>query len=230
MKILDLFSGAGIGADGYRQAFPDAEITCVDIMPQPNNPYNFIQADAMTFPLDGYDFIHASPPCQAHTTMSNVDRGKGGKADSHVSLIAGIRERLESTGVPYVIENVAGATRHMRNPVVLRGGFFGLQVERPRLYESNFPIAKIPFVKVSLPIGVYGTRPDGQWLGRNKKTGKKYPVRRAASLQQGKDAMGVTRDVTWRELAESIPPAHTNYIGEQLKIHLATTSKVAYAL
>jgi methylase of polypeptide subunit release factors len=62
VRILDLFSGAGGAAVGYHRAFPDAEIVGVDINPQPRYPFTFIQADAMTFPLDGYDFIHASCP------------------------------------------------------------------------------------------------------------------------------------------------------------------------
>lgn len=220
-RILDLFGGAGIGADGYKAAFPDAEIVSVDINPQPNNHHTFIQADAMDFPLEGFDFIHASPPCQAYTCLSNRHRGTGGAADQHPTYISEIREKLRATGVPYVIENVVGASKHMMDPVVLRGGAFGLKTERPRLYEANFPISVPPHVKIENPIGVYGKSPDGRWVGRNKKTGQPTALRVASSLEQGKEAMGVTRDVTWRELAESIPPAHTQHIGNQLKLYLA---------
>lgn len=225
-RILDLFGGAGIGADGYKRAFPDAEIVSVDINPQPNNPHTFVQADAMDFPLEGFDFIHASPPCQGYTNCSNRWRGNGGAADSHPLLIAPIRERLKETGVPYVIENVVGARRHLVNPVIIHGGSLGLRTQRPRLYESNFPIERLPYKKIDKPIGVYGRSPDGRWMSRNPKTGVISDLRVASSVEEGMAAMGVDRDVSWRELAESIPPAHTEYIGSQLKKYLESTGRM----
>ena len=65
MKLLDLFCGAGGAGMGYHLA--GFEVTGVDIAPQERYPFEFIQGDAMTFPLDGYDFIHASPPCQDYS-------------------------------------------------------------------------------------------------------------------------------------------------------------------
>ena len=69
-RLLDLFCGAGGASKGYHDA--GFEVVGVDINNQRNYPYEFHKADAMTFPLDGFDFIHASPPCQAYsiTTVS----------------------------------------------------------------------------------------------------------------------------------------------------------------
>jgi DNA (cytosine-5)-methyltransferase 1 len=94
-RVLDLFCGAGGAAMGYHRAWPDAEIVGVDINPQPRYPFAFMRMDVglATSLIDPetFDFIHASPPCQAHTTMSNRWRGQGGAADSHTDYIATVR-------------------------------------------------------------------------------------------------------------------------------------------
>ena len=87
-RLLDLFCGAGGAAMGYRRAGFD--VVGVDIKLQPNYPFEFHQADAMTFPLDGYDAIHASPCCQHH---ANVTRWRG-TADNHADLLTPTRARL----------------------------------------------------------------------------------------------------------------------------------------
>ncbi len=68
--LLDLFCKAGGAAMGYHQAGFD--VIGVDIEPQPNYPFTFIQHDVQTLRLEDYflelsDFsaIHASPPCQS---------------------------------------------------------------------------------------------------------------------------------------------------------------------
>jgi site-specific DNA-cytosine methylase len=72
-RLLDLFCGAGGAAVGYHRAGFD--VVGVDIDPQPRYPFEFHQADAMTYPLDGFDAIHASPPCKDHSTLRTMHAG-----------------------------------------------------------------------------------------------------------------------------------------------------------
>jgi len=88
---------------GYHRAGFD--VYGVDIAPQPNYPFEFYQGDAMTWPLDGFDAIHASPPCQAYSVATLQHRA----TNTYPDLVAPIRSRLAATGLPYVIENVPGA-------------------------------------------------------------------------------------------------------------------------
>lgn len=44
MNVLDLFCGAGGASEGYRRAGFE-EIVGVDIAPQPNYPFEFIEGD-----------------------------------------------------------------------------------------------------------------------------------------------------------------------------------------
>jgi DNA (cytosine-5)-methyltransferase 1 len=218
-RLLDLFCGAGGAAMGYHRAGFD--VVGVDIAPQPHYPFEFHQGDAMTWPLDGYDAIHASPPCQAFTQMSARWRGHGGHADSHVDLLTPTRARLAELTVPWVIENVPGARRHMAATLTLHGGMFGLGVHRPRLFESNMMLLAPRSAQVRSPIGVYG-KPDGHTTYRYRNNGNykgKSLIRAWKSLAEGSDAMGID----WMDVAglrEAIPPAYTEHIGAQLLEHL----------
>lgn len=189
---------------GLHWAFPEAEIVGVDIKPQPRYSFTFVQADALTFPLDGYDFFWASPMCQDHTRCQRILDGKGlaGRGGGH--QIAAIRERLR--GLPYVIENVPGAP--LLDAVRLCGTMFGLRVYRHRYFESSFSL-QVP----NHPKHVGGTKSH---RGYSKDMpficvgGHNYNV------SQGKAAMGIDwmkRD----ELNEAVPPAYSQYIASQLR-------------
>jgi len=203
---------------GYHRA--GFEVVGVDLNDQPDYPFEFHRADALSFPLGGFDAIHASPPCQAHTTMSNRYRGKGGKADTHVDLIDAVRRRLEEAGAPWVIENVPGARRQLRNPVQLTGGMFGLRVERPRLFESNVLLMAAPACRVPDPVGVYGRHHDGRRLFTRTDGTSQYAAR---SVAEAREAMGMPW-ASWRGCAEAIPPAYTEHLGRQLVAHLGRDS------
>jgi DNA (cytosine-5)-methyltransferase 1 len=218
--LLDLFSGAGGAAVGYARA--GFEVVGVDIAPQPRFPFEFHQADALEFPLDGFDVIHASPPCQAYSVANNIH----GRED-HPRLVEPIRARLLAWGGPYVIENVPRAP--LLNPVTICGLSLGLNVKRHRLFESNMPLMVPPCHSNHagdwLLVFGHTVLERGKEIGRTAKNG---PIirRRHVGTDRGREAMGIdwmNRD----ELSESIPPAYTELIGHQIITCLRNREKSA---
>lgn len=201
-RLLDLFCGAGGASAGYHEAGFD--VVGVDIEPQPDYPYEFHQADALTVSLDGFDAIHASPPCQSFTAYRRKGHGVG---DGYPDLIEPIRTRLERSGLPWVIENVAGAP--LRNAVMLCGSSFGLDVRRHRYFESNVPLTAPPC--------------DHSWqTPRFPPATNRTNLRRTVEvgvwripLEVQQRAMGIDW-MPLRSLSEAIPPAYTEHIGRQL--------------
>ena len=128
-RLLDLFCGAGGAAMGYHRA--GFEVVGVDIKPQPHYPFEFHQADALTFPLDGFDAIHASPPCQFLLRRHEGREAHGSAAHRPDARTPG------AVDVPWVLENVHGAAEHMSAGLMLCGSMFGLAVERHRLFEFH---------------------------------------------------------------------------------------------
>jgi DNA (cytosine-5)-methyltransferase 1 len=205
VKALDLFCGAGGATKGLQMA--GFHVTGVDLSPQPRYCGDaFFQGDALEFPLEGYDFIWASPPCQRYTPGA----AKWGTSENHPHLIPPIRERLLSAGTPFVIENVAAARKHLRNPIMLCGTMFDLGVFRHRLFESSFLMLQPTHHTHTGKIG------DGKYQtvtghagGSSKRDGWK-----AGGVAEWRLAMGIAWMVG-DELAESIPPAYSKYIAER---------------
>lgn len=218
-KLLDLFCGAGGAGAGYRQA--GFEVVGVDIRPQPNYPFRFIQADALKLDpkfMATFDAIHASPPCQSYSDLAK----RNGNGHEWPRLIEPVREMLVDTGLPYVIENVDGAP--LRNPAVLCGTMFkGLRVIRHRLFESNFPISVPPHGKHPL-VHTFDRRKShygktDEWKDYVQVTGGGN-----CTIEAARDAMGA-RWMTKNELNEAIPPAYARFVGGQLLRHLGGLAK-----
>lgn len=185
---------------GYHRA--GFEVVGVDIEPQPHYPFEFHQADAMTFPLDGFDVIHASPPCQGYSVLNSINKR------DYPMLVSDVRARLAAAGAPYVIENVVGAP--LIDPIMLCGAMFaGLRVYRHRLFEigGTARVSAPPHPKHSVPVAPLGRAPiEGQFI---------HVCGHFNGAQYARKSMGIdwmTRD----ELSQSIPPAYTQYVGEAL--------------
>jgi DNA (cytosine-5)-methyltransferase 1 len=210
-RLLDLFCGAGGAAVGYHRAGFD--VVGVDIVDQPRYPFEFHQADAMTWPLDGFDAVHASPVCYAWSKMRDC---RPGSKDDQPDLITPTRRRLNAAGVPYVIENVPGSP--LRNPVRVCGSGLGLRVQRHREFESNLALWGMPCAHGQNP-----WNPDYKHATNRKR--RRVPVigewRVPLGLQL--EAMGVDW-MTLTELTEAVPPAYTEFIGGQLLAHLAAVA------
>ena len=190
-KLLDLFCCAGGATKGYQLA--GFYVVGVDNRPQPNYCGDeFHQADALTFPLEGYDASHASPPCQCFTMMQNIVKSK----EKHPDLIMAIRERLIATGRPYIIENVYKSP--LQGHLMLCGTMFGLHIIRHRFFEC--PWMPLTLLSPCDHADVYDPwHKDG--IGQREKL---------------LEAMGIDWFMTRPEVREAIPPAYTEYIGKYL--------------
>ena len=220
-RLLDLFCGAGGAAMGYHRAGFD--VVGVDIRPQPRYPFEFVEANALEFVGENFgtydcvwgpfDVVHASPPCQRYSDLAH----RNGNADEHPDLIDAVRDLLEATGLPYVIENVEGAPLH--DPVRLCGvNFPSLRVIRHRLFETNFPVPEFFHHKHPL---CYTRDKRKAHYGKLDEWKDFVSVNGGGncSVAAARDAMGIDW-MTKAELNEAIPPAYTTWIGFHLKRHI----------
>jgi DNA (cytosine-5)-methyltransferase 1 len=178
---------------GYHRAGFD--IVGVDIDPQPNYPFEFHQADALEFPLDGFDAVHASPPCQHYAPVTKWR----GDPSSHPDLFHVTLEKLERCGLPWVIENVPGAPEPPH--IVLCGSNFGLPVRRHRWFWASWPS--------------FSLHPPCQ----HRSSDLAFDHGGTATESEYRDAMGC-HWMTVKESRNAIPPAYTEHIGWQLLEHL----------
>lgn len=229
MRLLDLFCCAGGAGMGYHRA--GFEVVGVDLRPQPRYPFEFIEADVLSLDpafIAGFDAIHASPPCQAHTAMKTMHNAK-----EHLDLVPETRALLNASGRPWIMENVVGAP--LLDPILLCGTMFGLGVEdaelrRHRLFETSFSIPLHPECQhgARATIGVYGghvrNRQRARTIGiygegardSRRKFDKGVPD---FTSDQGRAAMGIDW-MTLAELSQAIPPAYTEWLGHQLMAHI----------
>lgn len=221
-RLLDLFCGAGGCSVGYARA--GFEVVGVDIEPHDDYPFEFHCADAMTFPLEGFDAIHASPPCQAHVKgLGAVNRALG-RGVKYGDLIPATRAALQATGLPFVIENVEGAP--LRNPIRLCGSSFGLAVQRHRLFETNFPVMAPPCAHHLQAEKKYWTSVSAH-RGSDRFTSRVVQVYgNGGGSHEWAAAMGID----WmrkEDLTQAIPPAYTEHIGFYLMAELNASERAA---
>jgi hypothetical protein len=214
-RVLDLFSCAGGAAMGYHRA--GFQVDGCDIADRPRYPFAYHRGDAPEYlahlidtgEIERYAFVHASPPCQSKcglTVGTNASRGWGG---THVDLVGPTRTLLDTSGLPYVLEQPNGRAE-IRKDLSLCGEMFGLGVLRHRNFELGrwaAPRPAHPRHRGYVRGHRHGVYRDGPYVAAYGQGGGK------ATVAEMQSAMGITWTDVREELTEAIPPAYTQWIG-----------------
>ena len=168
--------------------------------------------------LHGVSFILVAPPCQFYSQMS---RCRPKLAEQYPNLIPPVRDALNATGLPWVIENVEAARPWMKNPVMLCGWMFGREMYRHRLLETGggFRLAPPP----APPPGTPGRRRACGWPHPvpAAKAGHWTPGRFVSvSGHERKEPVRRVMEISWMrdrdDVAEAFPPYMARWIGDQI--------------
>ena len=216
-QLLDLFCCAGGAGAGYGLAGFD--VTGVDIVARPRYPHRFVQGDALDVLADlissgdvaRYSLIHTSPPCQEGCSLTQGTNKSRGWGREHVQLIPALRELLDASGVPYVIEQPTG-TAPVRRDVSLCGEMFGLAVLRHRHFELggwSTPQPTHPRHRGYVRGWRHGVYRDGPYVAAYGAGGGK------ATIPEMQAGMGIDWTDVREELTEAIPPAYAAWIGRR---------------
>lgn len=212
-RIADLFCGAGGAGMGLHRA--GLEVVGFDIEPQPNYPFEFHQADALTVDLDGFDAVWASPPCQRYSRLRHLPWLKD---RTYWDSIPPTLEHLAKSGKPWVLENVEDAP--IPNSVVLCGQMFGLPIFRHRRFESSpdLLLMQQPHVKhrgvIASGRASLAKRYTSGSIGI-KEISRESIAGHAGGVERNRRAMGIDW-MTGKELSQAIPPAYSEFLGKQL--------------
>lgn len=213
-RLLDLFCGAGGCAVGYHRAGFD--VVGVDVEPHPDYPFDFVLGDAFDYLNSNgskFDAIHASPPCQAFSTLGNCSPDLKAK---YPDLLAECRELLAASSKPWVIENVVQAPFEYRS--ILCGLMFGLGVFRHRGFECSFLLMTPPHPSHrGKKVGK-----DGMCCVVGNSGGTSKAMRRNIAkygTKQNPENWAKAMGIDWmvrEDLTQAIPPAYTEFVGRQL--------------
>lgn len=201
MRMLTLFCGEGLACWGYWLSGCFTEIVGIDVDYGVKQAYafDFICGDALNLTYDflmDFDFIHASPPCQAYSKMTP-------KGSHHPRLIKPTHQMLTASGVPYVIENVEGSGSELRPNLRLYGKDFGLPMSRPRYFH----VSTRQMINVSPGANDVNQVHGGKYLNR-------VELIKTFGLECIPD--GRLKNITMAGIEQGIPPAMTKAIAQSM--------------
>lgn len=209
MRIIDLYCGAGGASMGYHKA--GFEVIGVDIIPQPNYPFEFIRGDSIDILEDilagtiKADAIHASPPCQVALAIT---KGTNAGKYEYPDLYGVTQKLMYESNLPGIIEHPSA-----RKDVVLCGEMFSLGVIRHRNFELvgwNTPQPKHVKHRGLVRGWRHGVWQDGPYVGAYGDGGGR------GSADELREAMDIPWMKTRKEMTEAIPPAYTFFLGSKL--------------
>ena len=188
---------------GYYQS--GFEILGVDIKPQPNYPFKFIQANALEFDLGGFDYIHASPPCGRYSSLT------AGYEKNHPDLYGPTKRRLKASGAVWVMESVVSRgyfSKPFTSGIMLCGSMFGLVIRRHRNFESNLVLSSDMKCRHDL---------QGRVITISGKNGGDSKHSKKGRHQDWPLYMEMPW-ATYKECTQAVHPRYSEYIGELLQI------------
>ena len=234
-RALDLFCGGGGAAQGLVAA--GFQVVGVDLAVTKSHPTgsvararkhqavypgDFVMGDAMRppFRLQDFDFVWASPPCQAFSVGIHRYQGQAPakRAAMTAHLLPDCRKLLQAempTGM-WVIENVPQAP--LRPDVRLTGPMFNLAIERERWFELGWTLSELVPPPLHLPVGAF-KRLEAFTITKSLCAPSHYYPRVQAGLPgrlpvaEARRVMGVTAPLDSAQVGESVPPAYAEYIG-----------------
>jgi DNA (cytosine-5)-methyltransferase 1 len=222
-RLVDAFCGGGGASMGYYRAGFD--VVGIDLCDQPSYPFDLIKGDAVDLLaspqfMAQFDAAAASPPCQGYSKMTGCRPGLAGQ---YPRLIEVVRDLCRAWGGPWVIENVDGAGLAEQDDLfgahgaLLCGAMFGRELYRHRCFEASFPLRVPHHPRHGKPASKAGHWKPGTVISV---AGNCAPAALARQVM----------DIDWMprgQLAEAIPPYFTEYLGMQLREHLASANAAA---
>ena len=158
------------------------------------------------------DLLHGSPPCQHYSGMSNSRPGLSG---TYPDMIAEVRQAFNSTGLPWILENVVGSP--LIDPITMCAWSMGRDLIQHHWFESGggLKLTAPPHLKHTVPASKAGHWRPGTLVSV---AGHCSPIEECRRVME---VSWSTRDA----LSEACPPYFTEYLGKQAIEFLETARR-----